>query len=273
MTALQAILLGIIQGIGEFLPISSSGHLIFLPKLFGWQDQGRVFDMVLHLGTLVAVIFYFRIRIAEMLKSLLRKEKKYQADRRLVILIIVSTIPAAVLGFFLGDIIDAQFRTPQTIGIGLIVWGIVLGFADRYSEFQKKKRKDTSEKDMVKEMSWWQATSMGCAQALALIPGASRSGVTMSAGLFSGLTRKAAVEFSFLMSIPIIGLAAGAKLLDAFQHGMNGMNIYMLLIGFLSAMISGFFAISFLMKIIQKWSFLPFVVYRIIIGIIIIILL
>lgn len=273
MTAFQAIILGIIQGIGEFLPISSSGHLIFLPKLFGWQDQGRVFDMVLHLGTLVAVIFYFRIRIVEMVKSLFRKEKKYQTDRRLIGLIIVSTIPAAVLGFFLGDIIDAQFRTPQVIAMGLIVWGIVLGLADRYSEFQKKKRKDTSEKDMVKEMSWWQATTMGCAQAIALIPGASRSGVTMTAGLFSGLTRKAAIEFSFLMSIPIITLAAAAKLFDAFQHGMNGVAINMLVLGFISAAIAGFCAISFLMKIIQKWSFLPFVIYRIAVGVLILLIL
>lgn len=273
MTAFQAIILGIVQGIGEFLPISSSGHLIFLPKFFGWQDQGLAFDMIAHLGTLLAVITYFRHKLWVLFTSIFTDDKKHQMERRLIWLIAVSTIPAAIVGFFLGDIIETEFRSPHIIGVGLIVWGIVLGLADRYSHNINKKKKDLSEKTMLKDLSWWQVIGMGCAQAIALIPGTSRSGITMTAGLFSGLSRKAASEFSFLMSIPIISLAAGVKLVGVVQHGANGTDPLLLFVGFLSAAVSGFFAIAILMKIIQKWSFMPFVIYRIIVGTLIICLL
>lgn len=273
MTAFQAIVLGIIQGIGEFLPISSSGHLIFLPKFFGWEDQGLTFDMVAHLGTLLAVIAYFREKLWILITSIFTHDKKHQLERRLIWLIGISTIPAAIVGFFLGDIIETEFRSPSIIGVGLIVWGIVLGLADRYSHKVSKKKKDTSEKALLKDLSWWQVIGMGCAQAIALIPGTSRSGITMTAGLFSGLSRKAASEFSFLMSIPIISLAAGSKLLDIIQDGPNDVSPIMLSLGFVSAAVSGFFAIAILMKIIQKWSFMPFVVYRIVIGALILVFL
>lgn len=273
MTIFQAAALGIIQGIGEFLPISSSGHLIFLPKFFGWEDQGLTFDMIAHLGTLLAVIIYFRERLSLLLKSVFTKDKKLQLERRLIWLIGLSTIPAAIVGFFLGDIIENEFRSPYIIGVGLIVWGIVLGLADRFSQKVSARKRDVSEKALLKDMSWWQVASMGSAQALALIPGTSRSGITMTAGLFSGLSRKAASEFSFLMSIPIIFLAAGSKVVAVVQDGGSGIDPVVLAVGFLSAAISGFFAIAGLMKIIQKWSFMPFVAYRILVGALILLLL
>ncbi len=270
MTSLQAIILGIIQGIGEFLPISSSGHLIFLPKFFGWSDQGLTFDMVAHLGTLLAVIIYFREHLWTLITSIFTRDKKHQANRRLIWLIGVSTIPAGIIGFLFGDLIEQELRSPHIIGASLIVWGIVLGCADRYSHRVHAKRTDLSEKTLLRDLSWFQVMGMGLAQAVALIPGTSRSGITMTAGLFSGLSRKAASEFSFLMSIPIIGLAAGSKLFDVMQHGAGqGASTSLLVVGFLSAAISGFFAISVLMKIIQKWSFMPFVIYRIIVGVLI----
>ncbi|PIT86916.1 MAG: undecaprenyl-diphosphatase [Candidatus Magasanikbacteria bacterium CG10_big_fil_rev_8_21_14_0_10_43_6] len=261
MTAFQAIFLGIVQGLTEFLPVSSSGHLIFLPIVFGWEDQGIAFDVMVHLGSLVAVILYFRTNIWKLLRAFFSRGALYAQDRRLAWFILLSIIPAGIVGVLL----DSNSRSALVVGISLICWGILLGVADRYS---KKRTRAGSD---VQHLRFSQVVVISLAQAVALIPGTSRSGITMTAGLFSGLTKKAAAEFSFLMSIPIIVAAGLLKTIEFVEVGFGDIAADVLLLGAFSAALSGWIAIAALMKIIQKWSFLPFVVYRIIVGVIILV--
>lgn len=269
MTILQSVVLGIIQGLTEFLPISSSGHLVFVPKIFGWRDQGLSFDVIVHLGSLVAVAIYFREKLLKMLLGVvLVKSRKYKVERRFAWLIILTIIPAGIVGLLFGDWIETNLRSSLVIGVGLVFWGIVLWIADVYS----KKIKVESRKN-TKQVDWKSVLFIGCAQAVALIPGTSRSGITMTAGLFSKLDKKSAAEFSFLMSVPIIMLAGGLNLLELIQKGLGDLNLPVLIAGFVAAAVSGFIAIAGLMKIIQKWSFKPFVIYRIIVGVLILLFL
>lgn len=274
MTVLQALVLGTIQGLTEFLPISSSGHLIFIPKIFGWSDQGLAFDAIVHVGSLMAVIVYFREKIFNILRALLKNKawnmKHGTSDlKRLGWLIVLTIIPAGLVGFFFNDWIESALRATWIIGVGLIGWGVLLGLADWYG---KKLQQDKASKNLDK-INWKQALFIGCAQAIALIPGTSRSGITMTAGLFSKLDKKSAAEFSFLMSVPIIALGGGLKVIELIQQGMGDLSVLVLITGFVASAISGFLAIWGLMKIIQKWSFLPFVFYRIVVGLLILVFL
>lgn len=263
MTILQAIILGIIQGITEFLPVSSSGHLIFLPTLFGWEDQGIAFDVFVHLGSLVAVVFYFREKLWQLIRSFFTIfTKTPSVDYRLAWFIVLSIIPAGVVGLLL----KTNTRSALVVGINLIFWGVVLGLADWYQKHREKQGKIGVD---VNNMKLWQVAVIAIAQAIALVPGTSRSGITMTAGLFSKLSRKAAAEFSFLMSVPIITLAGLLKIVELVQTGLGDLQISALLVGFISAACSGFLAIAGLMKLIQKSGFMPFVWYRIIIGILV----
>lgn len=262
MTITQAIILGVIQGITEFLPISSSGHLIFIPQFLGWADQGLAFDAIIHLGTLLAVLLYFRKRIIKLLKSLGGGGNKN--DRRLLLFIVLSIFPAVIAGYVFLEILMADVRMVKLIAFNLIFWGIVLGIADYVS------KKDGVD---IEKMTWGKAVFVACAQALALLPGTSRSGITMTAGLFSKLSRSAAAEFSFLMSIPVIAAAGGFKLLGVLRDGDPTVIGSILFVGLVSAAISGFVAIWGLMKIIQKWSFIPFAVYRVVVGLVILLML
>lgn len=269
MTYFQAIFLGVVQGLTEFLPVSSSGHLIFFPKIFGWADQGAAFDAMMHVATLVAVIFFFRHKIWDLIQSLIHFKSntvENKLNRKLILFLIVSTIPAGLFGLLASDWIETKLRATWIIGFNMIFWGIILGIAEWYR--QKKGTGKSLEQAEMKH-----SALMGVAQAIALFPGTSRSGITMSTGMFSGLSKKAAAEFSFLMSIPIIALAGGLHIVEIIQTGVIEVSSSLLLVGFLSAMISGIFAIWFLMKIIEKWSFKPFVFYRILIGILIFIFL
>lgn len=252
MSLFQAAILGLIQGLTEFLPISSSGHLIFLPKLLGWQDQGVAFDAIVHLGTLLAVLLFFRGRIKILLTS----------DRRLTVLLILSVIPAVILGL----VLETQSRSAILIAINLIIWGIVLGIAEYYHRYRERKAKPLEE---LSTLSAGKMTFIACAQALALLPGTSRSGITLSAGIFSSLTKKTAAELSFLMSIPVIVLAGGAKAVEVTQVGLGNISVAALLVGVITSALSGILAIWLLFRIIERWSLYPFVVYRIIIGILI----
>ena len=268
MTILQSVVLGIIQGLTEFLPISSSGHLVFVPKIFGWVDQGLSFDVIVHLGSLVAVLIYFRkilFKIIIGFFSFKTNDPELQNSKKLGWLIILTIIPAGIIGLLFGDWIENNLRSSLVIGVGLIFWGLVLYFAEMY---QKKK---ISGQQTIEQVGWKKALFIGCAQAIALIPGTSRSGITMTAGLFSKLDKKLAAEFSFLMSVPIIVLAGGLNLLELIQKGLGDLNLTVLFAGFVAAAMSGFIAITGLMKIIQKWSFKPFVIYRIVVGILILI--
>ncbi len=255
MTYLQAIVLGLIQGLTEFLPVSSSGHLIFVPKLLGWADQGVGFDLFLHLGTLVAVVWFFRVRLWSLLKAACSRQIELKNERTLAWTIAFSAIPAAIAGLLL----ETNDRNALVVGANLILWGLVLGAADWYA----RKRKPVENTPPIKNI-----VAMSVAQTVALIPGTSRSGITMTTGLFSGLTRAQAAEISFLMSVPITALAGADALVKTIEAGV-GDSAGTLLIGFLAAALSGVVAIKFLLKIVQRWSFMPFVVYRVLIGILI----
>jgi len=281
MNIIQALVLGIIQGLTEFLPVSSSGHLIFIPKLLGWVDQGIAFDVVVHLGTLVAVVIFFRKRLYNILKSFFIKDEsgiwnleygnpnsKFKIQNfKLGWLIMLTIIPAGLAGFFFNDWIETNLRATWIIGVSMIGWGVVLGIADRYQRLKIKDQRS------LEKIGWKSALFIGCSQMIALIPGTSRSGITMTAGLFSKLDKKSAAEFSFLISIPIIAMAGAMELIKLIKIGLGDLSILVLIVGLLASALSGLLAIWGLMKIIQKWSFIPFVIYRVVLGVLILILL
>jgi undecaprenyl-diphosphatase len=269
MNITQSIILGIIQGITEFLPVSSSGHLIFLPKLFGWGDQGMSFDIMVHLGTLLAVVFYFRKKISVLIRCTVSKKECDLENKNLGHLLILTVIPAGIVGLLFGDFIEQHARSASIVGFNLIFWGIILIFANMYS----KKHFERNTHRRLRQMDTKNALFIGCAQAIALVPGVSRSGITMTAGLFSRFTKHTAAEFSFLMSIPVIFLAGMVNLSSLVKTGFESVEISVLLAGFLASAVSGFFAIWFLMGVIKKWSFIPFSVYRIVVGVLIFIFL
>lgn len=255
MTYFQAIALGLVQGLTEFLPVSSSGHLIFVPKLLGWADQGVGFDLFLHLGTLVAVVWFFRVRLWSLVIAAFSRQTELVAERKMAWTIALSAVPAAIVGLLL----ETNDRNALIVGVNLIGWGLILGAADWYVQKKKPAANPKPIKNIV---------AMSMAQTLALIPGTSRSGITMTAGLFSGLTRAQAAEISFLMSIPITALAGADALVKTLEAGV-GDSAGLLLAGFVAAAISGIVAIKFLLKIVQRWSFMPFVAYRVFIGVLI----
>ncbi|MFB6226603.1 MAG: undecaprenyl-diphosphate phosphatase, partial [Candidatus Paceibacteria bacterium] len=183
-------------------------------------------------------------------------------------MLLVSIIPAGIVGFFFEDIIEGALRSPLVVAISLIVWGVVLGISDRFSKSLK-----SEQKDKLEEMSWGQVIIISIAQAIALIPGTSRSGITMTAGLFSKLKKDTAAEFSFLMSVPVIALAGLLEVWELYQTGLEYITLSTLFVGFIISAVSGFFAIWLLMKIIKKWNYLPFVFYRILVGVLILIFL
>ncbi|PJC52187.1 MAG: undecaprenyl-diphosphatase [Candidatus Magasanikbacteria bacterium CG_4_9_14_0_2_um_filter_42_11] len=266
MSLLHALTLGLIQGLTEFLPVSSSGHLIFVPHIFGWVDQGLTFDVIVHLGTLVAVVVYFREKIFRVLRAFFVRETtdelKTVAKQERVFgwMIALSILPALAVGFVMSEVLQIEIRSTLVVAWGLIGWGILLGVADRYNRRQH---------NATSVITWKKALLIGCAQALALIPGTSRSGITMTTGLFAKLSKKDAAEFSFLMSVPVIAVAGAVKVLELINVGGDAVAVLPLVIGFFASAISGYIAIWGLLKIIQKWSFMPFVVYRIMIGILI----
>lgn len=273
----QAIVLGIVQGLTEFLPISSSAHLIIFPWLLDWETPGLSFDASLHLGTLMAVLVYFRREIARMIAAiphalsnplgLLRGKVEVPSDRdpdaRMGLLIVVATIPGLILGLLFESRIDEFFHTDdasaRAIGViatMMIVVGLVMLVAERVGQRNLN----------AVAMGWKDAAIIGVAQAVALIPGTSRSGATISAGLFRGLRRADAARFSFLAGMPLV-LGAGLKsLIDAIGEGMSGHEAALFVSGAVSAGIVGFLAISGLLRFLANRSTLVFVIYRIIFG-------
>ena len=270
MTIFQALILGLIQGLTEFLPVSSSGHLIFVPHIFGWIDQGLTFDVIVHLGTLVAVVVYFREKIFRVLRAFFVRETTDELktiakqERMFGWMIAFSVVPALAFGFVMSEVLNIEIRSTLVVAWGLIGWGILLGIADRYNRRRL---------DATSSLTWKKALLIGCAQALALIPGTSRSGITMTTGLFANLSKKDAAEFSFLMSVPVIAIAGALKIFELIKSGSDTVAVLPLVVGFFASVISGYLAIWGLLKIIQKWSFMPFVVYRIVIAILIFIFL
>ena len=259
MTTFQAIILGILQGLTEFLPISSSAHLRVFPALFGWNDPGAAFTAVTQLGTLAAVIIFFardllRIAVA-WARSLFTPSLRRNADARMGWYILLGTLPIGVLGLLFETQIDTVARDLRVIASTLIGLGIVLWIADRTAK-QRQEAEDLTLRDGL---------VFGFAQALALIPGVSRSGATISAGLFMGYTRTAAARYSFLLSVPAI-FASGLFKLQGISAG-DGPGLGVTLLATLLAFVSGYASIAWLLRYVSRNSYLPFVVYRVALGV------
>jgi undecaprenyl-diphosphatase len=256
---LQAVVLGVIQGLTEFLPISSSAHLRIFPELFGWGDPGAAFTAVVQIGTELAVLIYFWRdiwRIASTwLKSLFRPEYRGQLDARMGWFIILGSVPIVILGIALKDTIETEFRSLWIIGTMLIVMGIVLGIADRVGSTEKT----------LKQLTLRDAIFMGLAQALALIPGVSRSGATLSMGRFLGYDRETATRYAFLLAIPAV-IGAGVFQLKDIPNGENLYGWGPTIVATIVSFIVGYAAIAWLLRYVTTHSYTPFVIYRIALG-------
>ena len=262
MNYLTSIILGVVQGLTEFLPISSSGHLVIFHDILNWQTTDNLaFDVFLHWGTLVALVIYFYkdiIRyLTAFLKSLRHWNLRSDLDQKISWLILISMIPAVLAGLFLNDIIDQLFRNIISVAIFLIIVGLIFLAVEKYC----LKNKDLT------SMTWGKSLILGVAQALALMPGISRSGATISAGLAMNLNREEAARFSFLMSIPIV-FAAGLKRAWDLRHmTMSLQEILIYFGGFLAAAVIGYLAIKFLLNYLKNHTLNIFAYYRIILGI------
>ncbi len=269
MSEFQALFLGILQGITEFLPISSSGHLIVVPRLFAWEPGGLTFDIAVHVGSLCAVIFFFRKRLFFLLQNCLTQGIGGKKARGLLIRIFVGILPAALVGFFFKNFFEEWVRTPFVVVASLIVWGVVLWIVDIWAHRQEQESSEhlvnQAENDFS-TISFFKILCIGVAQVIALVPGTSRSGITLIAGLASKLSKKQAVEFSFLMSIPLILGAAVLRFYDVFQAGGSQIEFGPLVFGVLGAFFSGFLALKLLWKMAESYRFWPFALYRIVLG-------
>ena len=257
MDWLQVILLAIVQGFTEFLPISSSGHLLLPKELLGWPDQGLAFDVAVHVGSLAAVLIYFRKDVFRLSQAWLQNVagRGHNPDSQLAWLVILATIPAGMIGLLADDYIEANLRGMGVVATTTILFGLMLGLADKIGARGKN----------MLDLTWQLALLIGLAQALALIPGTSRSGITITAALFLGFNRETAARFSFLLSIPLIVAAGGLKTLQLLESVavvpwaeivtgavLSGLTAYVCIYGFLS--------------LIDKIGMMPFVIYRLLLG-------
>ena len=266
MGVLEAIVLGITQGITEFLPISSDGHLILVPSLFGWARFGLGFDVVLHAATLLATIAYFRRDVWNLLLGLVSKGEERARDRRLAWLIIAATVPSALIALALEPLVEGVETLPMpsqvTItGAFLVLTAILLALAEVFA------RRSRHTIDTAEEIPLAQALAIGVAQAFAVAPGLSRSGITIASGVGLGIRRDEAARFSFLLSIPIIGAATAKKiLLDVIMHGEALPAALPLTLGLVTTAVVGYAAIALLLPYVRKHSLAAFAIYTAIVG-------
>ncbi|KQQ43881.1 undecaprenyl-diphosphate phosphatase [Nocardioides sp. Leaf307] len=256
---LQAIVLGVIQGLTEFLPISSSAHLRIFPELFGWGDPGAAFTAVIQVGTELAVLIYFRKEIWRIattwLRSLVRPEYRGHLDARMGWFIIVGSLPIVLLGVALKDVIERDFRSLWIIGTTLVVLGLVLGLADKLGRTDKR----------IEQITLRDAVLMGLAQAAALVPGVSRSGATLSMGRLLGYDREAATRYAFLLAIPAV-VGAGVFQLREIPGGDNPYGWTPTIVATVVSFLVGYAAIAWLLRYVSTRSYTPFVVYRVVLG-------
>jgi undecaprenyl-diphosphatase len=262
MSLIEAIVLAVVQGLSEFLPISSSGHLVLVPHFLGWPDQGLAFDVAVHVGTLLALLLYFRREITAMLRAWLGSlVGRHDRNSRLAWQILVGTLPVGIAGLLFGDYVEQNLREPLFVAATLAVFGLLMYAADRLGRGNGNEY----------SLSWPQAIVIGLAQALALMPGTSRSGITMTAGRALGLSRSGAARFSFLLAVPGIaaaGVFEGAKLLGS-GHPVDWTPI---LVGMLLAALSGIACIHFLIRFIERIGLLPFTIYRLLLAALIVVI-
>jgi undecaprenyl-diphosphatase len=257
MSIIEALVLGLVQGLTEFIPVSSSGHLLITHEIFGSSENTLSFDVALHVGTLLALLIYFRKELIGLAKNVFSKN----TEGRLARLLIVATIPAVIVGLLFSGYIDDNLRTPTVVAVALIVAGIIMLFADKVSKNNKDNKEVTTKQGLI----------VGVVQSFALIPGVSRSGATMTAGLFAGLGRVQAARFSFLLAVPIIaGSAFGILLKDGGDGSTGGIQ---LAVGMIAAFMSGMFAIKFMLGVIGKVGLKPFAYYRFAVAVLVLIFL
>ncbi|SMN12132.1 Undecaprenyl-diphosphatase [uncultured Candidatus Thioglobus sp.] len=254
----QTIILALVQGISEFLPISSSAHLILVPKLADWPDQGLSFDVVVHMGTLVAVIYYYKETLNQLTYNFFRSifAKKTIGNSKLAWGILLGTIPVGIVGFLFKDFIGSELRSIEIIAYATLGFGVLLGIAILL---------DNKRLNARSVLSWVDVSFIGMMQILALVPGVSRSGVTITAGLLIGLSKKTAVQFAFLLSIPVITLSVMLILIDVYQESQT-VNLTLMVIGFVISAVSSYLTIAFFIKLLDTMGLMPFVVYRLLLG-------
>ncbi len=264
MDILQLIVLAIVQGLTEFLPISSSAHLILVPLIVKWPDQGLAFDVAVHVGSLVAVLFYFRQTVRSLLQAWFGSLTggKVSANSRLAWWVIFGTIPAVIVGYLFKGLIETDLRSPWVIAWATIGFAFLLLLADKIGS---RRRSET-------QLGLIDVIVIGCFQAIALIPGTSRSGITMTAGLFLGMTRRAAARFSFLLSMPIIFASGVLQTRDLIQSSITIDWVALLIAVVLSALSAGL-CIHVFLKLIERMGMMPFVIYRLLLGCLLIALL
>lgn len=263
MDLVQAVTLGVVQGLTEFLPISSTAHLALVPWMFGWKDPGLTFDVALHIGTLLAVVIYFRDDLRHMAIAWLKSFKaRDKADpyQNLAWLVVWGSVPAVGAGVLLDDLVETTFRSPYVIAAMLIGVGLLIAVAERL----------TAKTRTWQEMTLKDALLIGVAQACALIPGTSRSGATITMGLFLGLQRPDAARFSFLLGFPVILGSIVFKLKDVASDPALAAMIPHMGAGILASAISGYFCIAYLLKFLATQTMTVFVVYRVLLGLVII---
>ena len=259
MTEFQALVLGLVQGLSEFLPISSSAHLALTPWFFGWEPGGLAFDVALHIGTLIALAWYFRrewFALARSAVSIVRQRAVRTTDEWRLVFLIAATIPAAIAGLTVEDLAETAFRSPRLIAINLMIMGVILWAVDRLARRERK----------LEGMRLRDAITIGFIQCLALLPGVSRSGSTITGARFLGFDRQSAAVFSFLMSFPVTLAAAVLKAPDAFATGTEATTI---LIGIAAAAVSSWAAIAVLLRFVSRHSFGVFALYRLVLGVVI----
>jgi undecaprenyl-diphosphatase len=262
MDILQAIWLAAIQGFTEFLPISSSAHLILPSQVLGWPDQGLAFDVAVHVGSFVAVVIYFRREIQQLVSGWVKSLGGPQTpESRLAWYIIIATVPASITGLIFGGFIEVHLRSMAVIAATTILFGLLLGWADYRYRGTKT----------IDQLTWKTALLVGAAQALALIPGTSRSGITMTAALMLGFDRISAARFSFLLSIPIIALSGGYKGLELL--GQASVPWFEIMIGTVLSALTAYLCIHSFMRFVERVGMLPFVIYRLLLGAVLIYLL
>jgi len=246
MSIFQALILGLIQGLTEFLPVSSSGHLALAERLFGLSGDNLRFEVFVHLGTLLAVLVFFRLKVWKLIKSVFKGRMYYQKgwhftddNLRLSLLLILATIPAAFIGYKFDDVIEQAFKSPIAVSAFLLVTGTIL-FLTRLVKSHEEK------------INWWRALVIGLAQAVAILPGVSRSGSTIASGIFTRMKQEKAAEFSFLLSIPIILGAGVVKLKDMLETGLPSSELAMIMVGSVAAALSGYWAIKVTLHLVKK---------------------
>lgn len=259
MELVHIIVLALVQGLTEFLPVSSSAHLILVPVISDWPDQGLAFDVAVHVGTLAAVVLYFRIELIQMTRSWLASVagKGFDQEARLAWAVLFGTIPVGLAGLLFKDYIEVNLRSPLVIAVATLVFGLLLWWADAKGRGARNEH----------SIGWKDVLVIGIAQACALVPGTSRSGATMTAGLMMGLSRQAAARFSFLLSIPVIVLAGGLETKDYLEHATIS-DLQPLMLGALISGVSAYLCIHFFLKLLERIGMMPFVIYRIVLALV-----